>query len=236
VVHSELLFVIPLMANKSKLQPRRKYGAEGEASVLVDWLNAADVKHRSLRRVLTVREFLRKLELHAQQWRSFSAKEKASLKAAQLWQDAYMMFDQLNQLLERYRMTPVLEPQLGGANINWRAPRTRGFVATIHSYLAPAREVDEPEAIQRILNLSRTPYLSYLRQCDHCKRWLYAIRSDQRFCTGKNCKQKHSQTGPSFKEDRRKYMRKYRDTLRQMSGIRSLEKRRQQKRRAKQTA
>jgi hypothetical protein len=219
------------MSYKSKLQPRRKYGAESEASVLVDWLNAANPQHSSVQRVLTVREFLLRLELHTQQWRSFSAKEKASSKAAQLWQDAYMMFDQLNQLLQRYRMTPMLEMRLGegGMPVNWRAPRRRGFVATIHSYLAPAREVDEPEAIQRILNLSRTPYLSYLRQCEQCKRWLYAIRSDQRFCTGKNCKQKHSQTGPSFKEERRKYMRDYRETLKEMSRIPSRHRRKPRK-------
>ena len=226
------------MAHKSKLQPKRKYGAESEASVLVDWLNAADVKHPSLQRVLTVREFLLKLELHTQEWRLFSVQEKASLKAAKLWQDAVTRFDRLNQLLERYRMTPTLEPRLGegGPHINWRAPRTRGFVAVIRSYPTPAREVDEPEAIQRILNLSRTPYLSYLRQCEHCKRWLYAVRSDQRFCTGKNCKQKHSQAGPGFKEDRRKYMRAYRKTLKHMSGIRSPRKRRYRKPRATHTA
>ena len=194
------------MPYKSKLQLRRKYGAESEASVLVDWLNA-DVKHPSLQRALTVREFLLRLESHAQQWHLFSAKEKASFKAAALWLDVDTLFGRLNESLNRYQMRPTLDPRLGdGGHITWRAPRkTRGLVV-----LCGAREVDEPEVIQRLLNLSRTPYLSYLRQCDHCKRWFYAIRSDQRFCKGKNCKQKHHQTGAKFREGRRKYMRKWR--------------------------
>ena len=216
------------MATKSKLQPKRKYGAESEASVLVDWLNAVDVKHPSLHRVLAVRKFLLMRESHAEQWRLFSVQEKASLEVAKVLADYINgVYDPLNQLLKRYRMTPMLEPQLsaGGAHINWRAPRTRGFVMIRRDPFVPAREVDEPEAIQRILNLSRTPYLSRVRQCDHCKRWLYARRSDQRFCTGKHCNQKHRETGPDFKKQRRDYIKKYRRRLKELSGIRSGPKR-----------
>jgi hypothetical protein len=213
------------MAYKSKLRTERKYGAESEASVLVDWLNEADQKHPSLQRVLTVREFLLRLESHARQWRLFSTKEKASLKAAELWHDIDTLFDRLNELLNRYRMThgmtPSLDPRLGdGGHINWRVSgKTRGVIVSCGD---TARE---PEIIQCLLNLSRTPYLSHVRQCDHCKRWLYAIRSDQRFCTGKNCNQRHSQTGAGFKKHRRDYMRNYRATLKEMSRIRKRQSR-----------
>lgn len=212
-----------------KLQSRRAYGAEAEASLLIDWLNAADPKHPSFGRVLTVYGLLLMMEGIARKWAPFYRRGEPSEKSAELEVEAFKIADRLNELLGRYRMTPRVEPRLGegGVYINWRAPSARGFIAMLSDfprvlprlkrnrkneslYRALTREVDEPEVIQRVLALSRSRHITDVKPCKHCLHWFYAIRRNQQFCTLKDCRQRHQQSGPDFRKKRRDYMRDHR--------------------------
>jgi hypothetical protein len=62
--------------------------------------------------------------------------------------------------------------------------------------------------IHTILNLAGAGYLSRLRRCSNCGRWLYAKSRKQDFCSTK-CQQKHYTQSESYKAHRRNYMRRY---------------------------
>ncbi len=68
----------------------------------------------------------------------------------------------------------------------------------------------ENDAVNSILLLLKSGELYRLKRCFCCEKWFYSLRDDQRFCN-RACRQKqHSQSG-AFKENRKEYMRKYRE-------------------------
>jgi|SRR5215472_5485647 len=66
----------------------------------------------------------------------------------------------------------------------------------------------ENEAMKSILWMLTQEELFRLRRCPSCesRKWFYALRDDQRFCSA-NCRQKAISQSPEYKEKRARYMR-----------------------------
>jgi hypothetical protein len=81
--------------------------------------------------------------------------------------------------------------------------------------MLPVRDADS--ALLLALLLSGPLQLHRLRLCGQCRRWFFARRSLQRFCSG-NCRKRSSEAREPVelrREHRAEYMRSYRETLRQ---------------------
>jgi hypothetical protein len=70
-------------------------------------------------------------------------------------------------------------------------------------------ELDDAGALRMILDLARGGFLSRLRRCSRCHKWLYAKFRHQNFCSTE-CQQKHYKDSPEWRKKRRDYMRGYR--------------------------
>lgn len=112
----------------------------------------------------------------------------------------------LNRELARYRFLPFASPRWGGRwLLIWQIqPRARKKLILRRGVL----ELDDGTALQMILDLARAGYLTRLRRCSHCRRWVYAKFRHQNFCSTK-CQQKHYTQSEEWKAHRREYMRRY---------------------------
>jgi hypothetical protein len=77
--------------------------------------------------------------------------------------------------------------------------------------LSLRHKVTEADAVLHILILASNDELDRLKQCDRCSRWLYADRRHREFCSTE-CRNKKYSTSARFKEYRKQYMRKRRDS------------------------
>ena len=64
-------------------------------------------------------------------------------------------------------------------------------------------------AVEAIKLLGEEGQLERVRQCRKCKRWFYARVRHQEFCSTA-CQQSHYRSSEEWKEQRRKWMRRYR--------------------------
>ena len=112
----------------------------------------------------------------------------------------------LNRELSRYRFLPFASPHWGGRwLLIWQIqPQERKKVRFHRGVM----ELNDGSALQMILDLARAGYLTRLRRCSHCRRWLYAKFRHQNFCSTK-CQQKHYTQSEEWKAHRREYMRHY---------------------------
>jgi hypothetical protein len=111
----------------------------------------------------------------------------------------------LNRELAKYRFIPRAEVAVGGGGgaSDWVA-WWRGDTAQLEKRL----RLVASEALELILKLTQIGYLSRLRHCARCQRWLYAKFRHQIFCSMK-CQQKQYMQTDEFKAKRRVYMRRY---------------------------
>lgn len=63
-------------------------------------------------------------------------------------------------------------------------------------------------ALEVILRLTQIGYLTRLKRCSHCQKWLYARFRHQEFCSTP-CQQKGYTQSERWKAHRREYMRRY---------------------------
>jgi hypothetical protein len=114
----------------------------------------------------------------------------------------------LNEQLALNRFLPyVWHNSLGRWMVIWR---TQSRTPRKTYRLRPGvLDMDDGAAIQLILDLARAGYLTRLRRCQCCRKWLYARFKHQGYCSTK-CQQKHYSQSPDWKAKRRDYMRKYR--------------------------
>jgi hypothetical protein len=110
----------------------------------------------------------------------------------------------LEKELARYRFIPRAEVIVGGGghspsewNAWWRWSN-RNYEK--HLRMTPG------EALQMILKLTQIGYLTRVRHCAHCQKWLYARFRHQIFCSV-TCQQKQYTQTERFREHRRRYMR-----------------------------
>jgi hypothetical protein len=81
---------------------------------------------------------------------------------------------------------------------------------------ANGRRIYEADAVFGIFRLASYGFLSRVRQCLTCQKWLYAHPSHKKFCNSV-CQLKHFATTPRQKEKRAAYMRDYRTKEKQES-------------------
>jgi hypothetical protein len=65
--------------------------------------------------------------------------------------------------------------------------------------------MDAGQALQMILKLTQIGYLTRLRRCAQCRKWIYAGFRHQIFCSA-TCQQKKYTKSEQFKAHRRRYM------------------------------
>lgn len=65
---------------------------------------------------------------------------------------------------------------------------------------------EEGFAIWQLFELAQEGLQHRLRRCSWCKRWFFAHRHDQVFCSGK-CRRSHREHSPEYQEAHRAYMR-----------------------------
>ncbi|MGB8030272.1 MAG: hypothetical protein WCF30_11465 [Terracidiphilus sp.] len=112
-------------------------------------------------------------------------------------------FQAVNRLLRRFTATPMILPgylsdpdsAARGWSLSWcRTGRTR----------QPFREVVLVFTIEAIASAGR---ISSLKQCAHCRKWLYARFPHQRFCSGGKCQQEFHKFNEADKKRRRDWAR-----------------------------
>ena len=109
-------------------------------------------------------------------------------------------FYAINRILTRYRLTPLLSPDynFGRGRLGWDLDFAELHKTQIFFEFARVRHIESIAAEGRI---------SYLKQCAHCKRWLFAKFSHQRFCSD-SCKESFHRTDENDKTRRREWARK----------------------------
>jgi hypothetical protein len=129
----------------------------------------------------------------------------------------------LNESLTRYSFTPAITRVWLGKRwllSTYSSPDEGQFIFERHvaeksqtSELSLQHTVSEAVAVLHILLLASDDALDRLKQCDLCRQWFYAERRHQEFCSG-DCRKKKYSASPRFKEYRKQYMRKHRDSER----------------------
>jgi hypothetical protein len=116
----------------------------------------------------------------------------------------------LERALAEYRFIPCAEVVVGG---NGGASEWSAWWRADH------REKREEHlrlmnsgVLELILKLTQIGYLTRLRRCTQCQKWLYAKYRHQNFCSTK-CQQKNYTQSPEWKAYRRRYMRDRYDQL-----------------------
>lgn len=110
----------------------------------------------------------------------------------------------VNRFLRRYVATPVIVPltfsEPGDDSFGWDYMWSR--TGKQHQ---PFMELKLVEVIQRLAASDR---LSSLKQCQMCKRWIFARFPHQRFCSDRDCKEMFHRTDPGDRVRRREWARK----------------------------
>jgi hypothetical protein len=79
---------------------------------------------------------------------------------------------------------------------------------------SPTYMVSEGDAVLAVLRLAERGLLNRVRLCAHCPQtWMYAKKSDAKFCTAK-CRENHYARSPEYRKKKASNQRAYRDRLR----------------------
>lgn len=108
--------------------------------------------------------------------------------------------------LANFKFTPRAEVYFGGGGTGasqwttwWGRSREKWEE---HLRMTPS------EAVEVMLRLTQIGYLSRLKHCSHCQKWLFAKFRHQEFCSV-GCQQKKYTQSDRWKKHRREYMRDY---------------------------
>jgi len=94
-------------------------------------------------------------------------------------------------------------------------PTKSGWIGEWEYRTPNGRTVTGPTQIwlAAVYGLAVGGLLGQVRECKACKRWLFARRKDQRFCSG-GCREKDYRSSQEGRAKRTAYMRRYRNGLR----------------------
>jgi hypothetical protein len=112
-------------------------------------------------------------------------------------------FRAVNRFLWRYEATPSITPEfMSDAN-----PHSRGWELSWGRTGKRAQPFFELNLVLKILKIASAGRISSLKQCENCRKWLYARFPHQRFCLG-DCKDRFHQTNEADKKRRREWAKK----------------------------
>jgi hypothetical protein len=136
-------------------------------------------------------------------WADLSLKKSDPKKFKLLW-DIAKKTAFLERELKKYSFIPRAEVVVGGSGSSseWAA-----WWRWSNKKQERHLRMDPGEALQMVLKLTQIGYLSRLRHCTRCTKWLYARFRHQVFCSVK-CQQKNYTESEVFKVHRRLYMRR----------------------------
>ena len=103
----------------------------------------------------------------------------------------------VNRLMHRYKATPGIFP-----NFMFGDETSKGWDFSwgrVGSHIQPFMEVGFVQQIERIAASGK---IKALKQCEQCRKWLFARFPHQRFCSSK-CKETFHRTDPIDRERRR---------------------------------
>ena len=171
---------------------KRVYAGEPEADPLIDWLNRSrgSAEHKRLAGLID------------------GIQELISPQRDE--EKEYELKERLNAILAKYRFWPSI----------WRERRPRRTWEMLWRSDNRDEEeggeygdtLSERDAIRDVCELVPARYIERVKRCRHCGKWFYAIFRHKEFCKIQ-CQQNHYRTSPEWKEKRRKWFRKYRQTL-----------------------
>jgi hypothetical protein len=115
--------------------------------------------------------------------------------------DVLQKYKAINRVLRRYIAVPVILPDY----FSDPNPKLRGWELTWERKGHP-RPFTELRLIHTIADIASANKISSLKQCAHCRRWLFARFSHQRFCSDE-CKESFHRTNDADKKRRREWAR-----------------------------
>jgi hypothetical protein len=168
------------------------YAIEEACSGLVPWLNAKIPRTSDLK----VKRLVRLLQ----------EVETASNKNTKL-----KLISEANRILRRCKFVRhVTEFYLDGVEhlAIWKPTNKPKAELKIKSLFGAEETMSEDEALLSVSQLYIMLSIDRLRQCKHCRNWLCARFPHQRFCSAR-CRERHFQSSPEWKEQRRRKAREY---------------------------
>jgi hypothetical protein len=155
---------------------------------LVDWLNQA--KPASVRRVLEIID----LAQHAHRIAEEAGTAASDAQYFSCKCRVGTVLSKLNDALFRYNCKASI----------------RFYGASLHRhYLPVAKRGERPEIVAVAFLIEHLALVHRVRRCLECQRWFFGITEHQKYC-GDNCRKRHAARGAEFLEQRRLYMRGYR--------------------------
>jgi hypothetical protein len=168
------------------------YEIDAVCSGLVPWLNA-EIPRASRMKVETLIRLLQRVET------SNDMKIKSHL------------IREANRILRRCKVFRfVTDLYLNGVEhlAEWVPTNKSRAVFEIKHPNGTKEKVSEDDALLSVAELYIMLSIDRLRRCDYCQKWLSARFSHQRFCSAR-CREKHFQSSPEWKEQRRHKAREY---------------------------
>jgi hypothetical protein len=116
--------------------------------------------------------------------------------------DVMRRYTAINRFLRRYVAVPIILPDY----FSDPNPKLRGWELT-WGRKGHAMPFTELRLIRTIADIASAHRISSLKQCAHCRRWLFARFSHQRFCSDA-CKESFHRTNDADKKRRSEWARK----------------------------
>jgi hypothetical protein len=224
----------PTPKTRTEYEKRKRLIAHGDATIVVEWLNAANGTP-IYRRVLAVRKELEELgamldSLTKQRQETRARRPRTSReiadvhremeKSAKIQERFRKRHNALNRILTLYTHTPALAYSVETGIWRFGMVPKRGSGREIKlSDRQFAVRINQSSVVAALARLAASHELIKVRLCDYCrKRWVFARRPKfDRFCSD-DCRVSfhvHSEEG---KRNHRKAQAEYRSRLREKAG------------------
>jgi hypothetical protein len=167
------------------------YEVDVVCSGVVPWLNA-EIPRASRIRVETLIRLLQKVET--------SRDENVTSP----------LIDEANRILRRCKVRRLVTDLYQGVEhvAVWKTTNKPKALIEIENPNQTKDTLSEDDALLSVAELYVILCIDRLRRCGYCQKWLCARFSHQRFCSAR-CLEKHFQSSPEWKEQRRQKAREY---------------------------
>jgi ribosomal protein S27AE len=190
----------------------RLYRGEAEATQLSCWLEKTQGTARNRRVDRLIRLIHRLLStfqfpVHVQ-YEELLPRKQRSFPIPSLTKEAEELSGELRRCLAAYRFSPtfVCVSSTGSAIMYWRPV---GRVSKDFLDDQGQLPYGEAQAVSDIVHMAEIGCIDRVRRCLNCGKWFFAQFLHRWYCTSK-CQQKAYRATPTYKQNKRDYMRKNR--------------------------